>query len=151
MSSILRAAAVYLFLLLVFRLAGKRTLNQITTFDAVLLLIISEAIQQAMLDNDNSVTNAFLIVVTLVGIDIVLSVCKQRFRAVERVIDGLPVLVVDDGEVQHKSMEKERVDEADVLAAARSHHGLERLDQVKYAVLEPSGQITVVPTEDAKG
>ena len=151
MSSILRAAAVYLFLLLVFRLAGKRTLNQITTFDAVLLLIISEAIQQAMLDNDNSVTNAFLIVVTLVGIDIVLSVCKQRFRAVERVIDGLPVLVVDDGEVQHKSMEKERVDEADVLVAARSHHGLERLDQVKYAVLEPSGQITVVPTEDAKG
>lgn len=150
MNSIFRAAAVYLFLLVLFRIAGKRTLSQITTFDAVLLLIISEAIQQAMIDNDNSMTNAFLLVVTLVALDILLSLWKRRSKLVERVVDGLPTVVVQEGKVRHEFLERERIDEQDVLAAARAHHGLERLDQVKHAVLEASGQITVVPDENSR-
>lgn len=150
MNSVLRAAAVYLFLLVVFRLAGKRTLSQITTFDAVLLLIISESIQQAMIDTDNSITNAFLLVLTLVGLDIVLSLAKRRLRRLERFVDGVPVIVVADGEVRQQEMHKERIDIGDVLASARSHHGLERLDQIKYAVIEQSGEITIVPTDDAR-
>jgi uncharacterized membrane protein YcaP (DUF421 family) len=149
-NSIFRAAAVYLFLLVLFRIAGKRTLSQITTFDAVLLLIISEAIQQAMIDNDNSMTNAFLLVVTLVALDILLSLWKRRSKLVERVVDGLPTVVVQEGKVRHEFLERERIDEQDVLAAARAHHGLERLDQVKHAVLEASGQITVVPDENSR-
>ena len=70
MESVIRAAAVYLFLLLVFRLAGQRTLAQITTFDLVLLLIISEAIQQALIGNDNSMINAALVVLTLAGLNV---------------------------------------------------------------------------------
>ena len=151
MNSILRAAAVYLFLLVVFRLAGKRTLSQITTFDAVLLLIISEAIQQAMIDTDNSITNAFLIVLTLVGIDVLLSLAKRRFRRLERLVDGVPVLIVAEGRLRHEEMKRERIDVGDVLAAARSHHGLERLDQIRYAVIEQSGEITIVPTQEARG
>jgi uncharacterized membrane protein YcaP (DUF421 family) len=150
-NSILRAAAVYLFLLVVFRLAGKRTLSQITTFDAILLLIISEAIQQALIDTDNSMTNAFLIVVTLVGLDVLLTLWKMRSARFERLIDGLPVIVIADGKVRREEMRRERIDEADVLAAARSHQGLERLDQIKYAVIEQSGEITVVPTAEARG
>ena len=151
MNSILRAAAVYLFLLVVFRLAGKRTLSQITTFDAVLLLIISEAIQQAMIDTDNSITNAFLIVLTLVGIDVLLSLAKRRFRRLERLVDGVPVLIIAEGRLRDEEMKRERIDVGDVLAAARSHHGLERLDQIKYAVIEQSGEITIVPTPGARG
>ena len=151
MNSILRAAAVYLFLLVVFRLAGKRTLSQITTFDAVLLLIISEAIQQAMIDTDNSITNAFLIVLTLVGIDVLLSLAKRRFRRLERLVDGVPVLIVAEGRLRHEEMKRERIDVGDVMAAARSHHGLERLDQIRYAVIEQSGEITIVPTQEARG
>lgn len=151
MNSILRAAAVYLFLLVVFRLAGKRTLSQITTFDAVLLLIISEAIQQAMIDTDNSITNAFLIVLTLVGIDVLLSLAKRRFRRLERLVDGVPVLIVAEGRLRHEEMKRERIDVGDVMAAARSHHGLERLDQIRYAVIEQSGEITIVPTQAARG
>lgn len=151
MNSIVRAAAVYLFLLVVFRLAGKRTLSQITTFDAVLLLIISEAIQQAMIDTDNSITNAFLIVLTLVGIDVLLSLAKRRFRRLERLVDGVPVLIVAEGRLRHEEMKRERIDVGDVLAAARSHHGLERLDQIRYAVIEQSGEITIVPTPEARG
>ena len=84
MESVIRAAAVYLFLLLVFRLAGQRTLAQITTFDLVLLLIISEAIQQALIGNDNSMTNAALVVLTLAGLNVALSILKQRSKKAER-------------------------------------------------------------------
>src|SRR4026208_1960013 len=109
MDSVLRAAAVYFLLLLVFRLAGNRSIGQITAFDFVLLLIISEAIQQAMITTDYSVTNAFLIVVTLVGLDIMMSLWKQKSERVARILDGIPVLVIENGKLHHDRMQKERV------------------------------------------
>jgi uncharacterized membrane protein YcaP (DUF421 family) len=99
MESILRAAAVYLFLLVVFRLSGQRALAQITTFDLVLLLIISEAIQQALIGNDNSMTHAALIVLTLVGLNVGLSVLKQRSKAAEKVLEDVPLVLVAEGRV----------------------------------------------------
>jgi uncharacterized membrane protein YcaP (DUF421 family) len=143
--SVVRAAFVYTLLLVVFRLSGKRTLNEMTTFDFVLLLIISESIQQAMIADDNSVTNGALLVLTLVGMDVLLSLAKHRSRRLERLLDGFPVVIVEDGQVRRDRMVNERVDEADVLAAARELRGLERLDQIKYAVIEQNGRITIVP------
>lgn len=145
MSSILRAAVIYIVLLLIFRVAGKRTLSDATTFDFVLLLIISESIQQAMLGDDSSMTNAFLLVLTLVGLDIALSVIKRRYPRVGRLMDGRPVLIVRNGELNHEAATKERVDEEDVISAARCLHGLERMDQVKHAVLESNGKISIIP------
>src|SRR5688572_25290903 len=142
MESILRGAATYLFVWMIFRMAGKRTLAQITTFDAVLLLIISETTQSALIDDDNSFTNAILLILTILGIDVLLSCIKQRFPAVERVMDGVPLVIVDRGELKHDAMDKERVDERDVLHSARAQSGLARLDQVEYAVLEQTGEIT---------
>lgn len=150
MEAVIRATVVYLFLLVVFRLAGKRALSDITTFDAVLVLIISEAVQQAMLDGDNSITNAFLVVLTIVTIDIVFSLLKLRFKALDRILDSVPTVIVRDGTLVREHLRGERVDEQDILSAARELHGLERLDQVKYAVVERGGHITVVPAEDAK-
>jgi uncharacterized membrane protein YcaP (DUF421 family) len=145
MESVLRGAAVYLFLLVVFRIAGQRTLAQITTFDLVLLLIISEAIQQALIGNDNSMTNAGLIVLTLAGLNVGLSVLKQRSKRVEKVLEDVPLVLVAEGRVLKERMDKVRVDEDDILEAARSLHGLERLDQIRYAVLERSGDISIIP------
>jgi uncharacterized membrane protein YcaP (DUF421 family) len=147
METVIKAAAVYLFLLLMFRLAGKRTLAQVTTFDFVLLLIISEAVQQAMIGEDNSITNAFLLVLTLIGLNVLFSEIKLRWKGAEGVLDGAPLLIVENGKAKEDLMRKERVDVDDVLDAARAHHGLERLDQVKFAVLERNGQISIVPTE----
>src|SRR5215208_1658094 len=147
MDSVFRGLAVYAFLFLIFRIAGKRTLNQITTFDFVLLLIISESIQQAMIDSDNSVTNAFLLVVTLVGLDVALSLVKRRFPRLSKMLDSAPVVVIEDGHLHRDRMDKERIDESDILSAAREHQGLERLEQIKYAVVEQSGRITVVPKQ----
>lgn len=151
MDAVLRSAALYLFLLLIFRLAGKRTLAQITTFDLVLLLIISEVTQQAMVGNDFSLTQAMLAIITLVGLDIGLSLWKQRSSTLNRLIDSVPVLILENGQPLKERMKQLRVDESDILNAARELQGLERLDQIKYAILERSGNISVIPKSGAGG
>jgi uncharacterized membrane protein YcaP (DUF421 family) len=149
MDSLIRAVVVYLFLLLVFRVAGRRTLGETTTFDFVLLLIISEAAQQAMIDDDNSVTNALLLVTTLVGLNIMMGLAKRRWKAVAHALDGVPVVVVRDGKPIADRMKAERLDDDDILSAARETQGLARMDQVAYAVVEESGRISVVPRDQA--
>jgi uncharacterized membrane protein YcaP (DUF421 family) len=148
MDTILRGTAIYLFLLIIFRIAGKRALAQITTFNFVLLLIVSEVTQQALIGEDHSITNSLLLIVTLVGIDIGLSLWKQRSHKLEQLIDGVPLIIVEDGKPFKDRMDKSRVDEADVLSAARHLQGLERMDQIKYAVLERSGGISIIPKPD---
>ena len=145
MDSVIRGLVVYGVLLLVFRVAGKRALSQITTFDFVLLLIVAEAIQPALADADDSMTNAFLLVLTIFAVDIGLSLLKRDSPLLEKLIDDVPLIIVADGQPIHERMSKARVDEADVLTAARLSQGLERMDQIKYAVLEQSGGISVVP------
>ena len=145
MGSITRAITIYLFLLIIFRLAGKRTLSDATTFDFVLILIISEAIQQALIDSDNSMTNAMLLVITLVFLNIMFSLIKQRWPAFERVVEGLPVLVMTNGKQLKEAMDRERIGEEDIMHAARREHGLRGLKDIESAVLEPSGGISVIP------
>lgn len=145
MDSIIRAVIVYVVLLLLFRMAGRRTLAQMTSFDIVLLLIVSEAVQNALIRNDFSLTNAFLIVMTLIGLDIGLSVWKQRSPRLDRWLDGVPTIVVVEGRPLKDRMDRARIDEADILMAARATQGLERMEQIKYAVLEHSGGISIVP------
>ena len=97
MESVLRAAALYAFLLVLFRITGRRALSEITTFDFVLLLVIGEATQQALLGDDFSVINAFVVIATLVLIDILLSLFKERSPRVGRFLDGVPLIVVEYG------------------------------------------------------
>jgi uncharacterized membrane protein YcaP (DUF421 family) len=146
MDAVLRGTAIYIFLLLVFRLAGRRTLAQTTVFDLALLLIISEATQNAMLGNDYSLTNGILVILTLIGLDILFSLVKQRAPFFERWLDGKPLVIVEHGRPLVDLMRKARVDTQDILRAGREN-GIERMDQIKYAVLETSGTISVIPQE----
>lgn len=145
MDAVLRASAVYVFLLILFRLSGKRTLSSATTFDFVLLLIIAETTQQALLGDDFSITNSVLLIVSLLGIDIGLSYVKGLWPRFARIADSLPLVILKHGEPLEDRMKKARLDKSDILMAAREHQGLERLDQIKYAILEQSGGITIVP------
>jgi uncharacterized membrane protein YcaP (DUF421 family) len=149
MDAVLRASAIYFFLLFIFRLSGKRSIAQITTFDLILLLIISEATQQALLGQDFSLTNAFLVILTLVGIDIGLSLLKQRSPRIEKLLEDEPLIIVEEGRPLLDRMKKVRVDEEDVLIAARVLQGLERMDQIKYAVLERNGGISIIPKQES--
>ena len=149
MDSILRGVAIYLFLLVLFRLAGKRTLSDVTTFDFVLLLIISEATQQALLGEDFSLTNAFLVILTLIGLDIAISLWQQRWPRLGKWIEGVPLVIVEDGRPLYERMQRSRISEEDVLTAARERQGLARMDQIRYAVLERSGGISIIPKQDS--
>jgi uncharacterized membrane protein YcaP (DUF421 family) len=149
MESVIRGLVVYFFLLVVFRISGRRTLSENTSFDLVMLLIISETTQEAMVDNDHSVTNAFLLIITLIGTTVILSLLKQRLPALEKWLDGAPLVIMENGRLLKDRMDKARVDESDILEAARGLQGLERLDQIKYAIVERSGEITIVPAQTA--
>lgn len=145
MESVLRAVVIYIFLMVILRLSGKRTFSELTTFDFILLLIISETTQQALLGEDFSITNAIVVIFTLVGLDVALSFIKQRFKSVERLVEGVPLVILENGKPLIERMTRSRIDEEDILAAGRSSHGLTRLDQIKYAVLERSGGISIIP------
>lgn len=149
MDLVLRAVALYLLIWLIFRFGGKRSFAEMTTFDFLLLLIVSEATQQALVGEDDSLTAAILVIVTLMSMQIATSLLKQRARRLEKVMDDVPIVIVKDGEPLRDRMKKERIDEEDVLTAARHQLGLERMDQIKYAVLERSGGISIIPRKES--
>ncbi len=149
MEAPLRALAIYFFLLLIFRIAGKRTFAQITPFDLVLLLVVGEATQQGLIGDDFSVTKALLLIVSLVGIDVGLSYLQRYLPTLDRAVEGLPLIVLEDGAVMDERLKKGRIDEGDILEAGRKIHGIERLEQMKYAVLERDGSISIVPKAEA--
>lgn len=147
MDSVLRASAMYLALIVLFKIAGRRSLAELTTFDFVLLMIIGEATQQALLGNDFSFTNSMLVIVTLIAIDVGLSLLKQHSIWVSRLIDGGPTIIVENGKILQKRLRRARLAEADVMEAARSSQGIETLAQIKFAILERNGKISVIPKE----
>ena len=146
MDVFLRAAAIYALLLVILRLAGRRTLGELTGFDFVLLLVIGEATQQALLGEDLSLARAFAVVVTLAAAQAAFPLLKGRFPAFAGWADRVPIVVVADGRCLRDGMRKARIEEHDIMDAARRHHqGLERMDQIAYAVCEAGGGITIVP------
>jgi uncharacterized membrane protein YcaP (DUF421 family) len=145
MESVLRAAALYAILLVLFRVTGRRSLRETTPFDLVLLLVIGEATQQALLGEDFSLVNAVVVVTTLLLMDVGLSLLKGRSATVERVIDGVPTILVADGEPIEERLRRARVDVDDILEAARERQGLATLGEIRWAVLETDGTITVIP------
>jgi uncharacterized membrane protein YcaP (DUF421 family) len=147
MDSVLRAMGVYLILLVLLRISGKRTLSQVTTFDFVLILIIAETTQQALVGEDYSLTNMMIIASTLVLLSLLLAHVDFYLPQVSKWVDGAPLIVARDGEILKDRVRKELVTEEDILEAARQKHGIERMDQIKYAVLEKGGDISIIPKE----
>lgn len=145
MESVIRGVMVYLFLWLIFRISGKRTLAETSPFELVLLLIISEVTNQAMVDSDHSITNAFLLIMTLVGMSVLLSFIKHRWPAASRIFEGLPLPLIRNGERLQRNMDKSRVDEEEILMSARLNQGVEKMEDIKEASVENDGQISIVP------
>jgi uncharacterized membrane protein YcaP (DUF421 family) len=136
---------IYLFLQILMRLSGRRSLGEMTPFDFVLLLIISEATQQGLLGEDHSVMNAWIIIGTLVAIDILFSYIKRISPTVDKWLDGVPTVLVENGKVFQDRMNRVRVDIDDILEAARLQHGHSHFSQIKHAILEKRGTISIVP------
>jgi uncharacterized membrane protein YcaP (DUF421 family) len=151
METVLRAAAIYVALLLIIRFSGRRTLGEMSSFEFVLLLIISETTQQAMLGDDFSVSNAILLIVTLFALDIGLSYAQRWSKTLAVWIEGQPTVLISLGVPDERALARSRVGLEQVLEAARLQFGLERLEQVRFAVLEASGKISIVPQPGGSG
>ena len=146
MDLVIRAVVINVVLFVLLRMSGNRQFSELTAFDAVLLLIISEATQQALLgDEDFSITAAIVIVVSLISVDILFSLGKRYSKRIDLLLEGVPVLLMENGQLIVRNMNRERVDEEDILAAAREKHGLESLEDVKHAILERNGTISIIP------
>ncbi|MCS2150116.1 DUF421 domain-containing protein [Scandinavium manionii] len=144
MDMILRAVVIYLVLVLVFKIAGRRALLQMTSFDLILLLIISEATQQALLGSDFSVTGSVLSIVTLIVMDMLFGKIKKYLPGAEEMIDGSPVILVEHGVLMREKMRMADISEDDIMVSARNNQGLTALSQIKFAILESNGHISII-------
>ena len=141
---VLRSAVIYFFILLAFRFTGKRQVGQLTPFDLVVLLIISNVVQNAVIGNDNSLGGGIIGAVTLLALNWVVVEISYRFKPARRLLEGEPVLLVHNGVILQKNLSRERITLEDLQAALR-RNGVGDFHQVRVAVLEENGQISVIP------
>jgi uncharacterized membrane protein YcaP (DUF421 family) len=137
-----RGALVYLAVLLLLRLTGKRQVGQFTPFDLVLLLLVSEAVSSSLSGGDDSVVGAVISVATMLGLNQGLGWVTTRSVRLERLIEGRPQFLIENGCVQYDVLKRESLSKNDLLAAIRTE-GCFTPDEVEYAVLETSGRISV--------
>ncbi len=141
-----RTALVYLAVYAGLRLTGKRELGQMTVFDLVVILLIANAVQNAMVGPDTSVTGGIIAAFVLLAINWAVSRLRLRGRAWGRLLEGTPTVLIHDGEFIRSNLLKEGV-ERDELEMAMREHGVDSVRDVKLAVLEVDGSISIVPAD----
>lgn len=145
---VVRTTVVYLVLVFGLRVMGKREVGQFTPFDLVLILLIANAVQNGMVGPDNTLVGALVSAVTLLLLNRFVGRLVDRNLALRRYVLGQPTLLVHDGEIQRENLKREDVTDEELVASIREH-GFEGVDDVRLAVLEVDGTISVVP-KDAK-
>jgi uncharacterized membrane protein YcaP (DUF421 family) len=143
---VLRTTIIYLVFLALLRLSGKRQLGQFTLFDIALVLLAANALQPAMTGPDQSITGGVIIVITIFGLNRLVAAARVRIPMVQRLLESKPTEIGRDGKWLKDALEMQGVDEEDGEAALREH-GLERVEQMKLAVLEEDGSISIVPAD----
>ena len=146
LEKIVRAAAVYVFLLVAFRLTGKRQLGQMSSFDLVVLLMISNVVQNAMIGNDNSVTGGFVGAATVLILNYGVARLVVSRKSFERLIEGAPTLLIHNGKVMERNLRRELLTRDELMAALR-RQGILSMEEVHVALLEETGAITAVKRE----
>jgi uncharacterized membrane protein YcaP (DUF421 family) len=116
-----------------------------TSFDLVLVMVIGDMTQQALIGSDDRLGTVVVVVGTFIVLDATLGWFKGKSATLDHIVDGLPLLVVDRGRPLRDRMSREGIDEMDILTAARERHGLTSLDDIEYAVLEASGGLSIIP------
>jgi uncharacterized membrane protein YcaP (DUF421 family) len=140
---LLRSVAVYTFLLVAFRLCGKRQLGQLSAFDLVVLLIISNVVQNAVIGNDNSLGGGLIGATTILLLNLLVAYVTFRFRRADRVIEHSPTVLVRHGRILRDNLRRERLGPRDLRAALR-HHGVVSIRDIRYAFLEEDGHVSVI-------
>jgi uncharacterized membrane protein YcaP (DUF421 family) len=125
------------------RLVGRRPGKQMTPFDFVLIFFMGGVTLTPMVGDDRSIVNALSIITAIAATHFIIARLKHRFPGFGRIVDGTPLVLLEKGQWRTETMQKMRIQEQDVMAMARDN-GLERLDQIDYAILERNGEISII-------
>jgi uncharacterized membrane protein YcaP (DUF421 family) len=144
---VIRAAIVFFVIFLVTRIVGRRELSTMEPFDLILLVVTGDLVQQGVTQSDYSLTGAVTVIATITLLTVTLSYLSYRVPRLRPVLDGEPIVLVQDGEVIERNLRRERITIGELLAAARQQQ-LPSLEKVRFAVLETNGVISFIPAED---
>ena len=143
---VLRAVAIYVMVIVLMRLSGKRSVGQFTPFDLILLILVGNAVQNGLNGGDNSMTAALILAGTLISLNYGVAFVTSRFRSVEHLVEGEPMVLARDGVLFKEVLRRELVSEDDFHGALRKNN-LASIEDVALALLETNGSISVVPKE----
>jgi uncharacterized membrane protein YcaP (DUF421 family) len=147
MDIVIRAAVAYLFILLLMRIVGRRELSSMEPSDVILLVVIGDLVQNGVTQSDYSVTGVVLAAGTIGALATLTAYLTFKWSRVRNVVEGEPVILVEDGKLIERNMKSERLTPDELMEQARLQQGVESLDDVKWAVLETSGSISIVKKE----
>jgi|SRR5438093_650371 len=143
---ILRGIIIYIFLIVLLRVTGKRQVGQLAPFDLVLLLVLSNAVQNAMNGGDNSVTGGMISAVTLVGMNWLVGLLTYKNKTIEALVEGRPEVLIHNGKLYDEALRREKLTHHELMTALREA-GCAAIEDVRAAVLENDGTISVIPKQ----
>lgn len=140
---VVRSVIIYLFIIIAIRISGKKELAQISVIDLVFILLISNAVQNAMVGSDNSLSGGIIAAGSLFLVNIILKFITYRFKKAKGFIEGEPVLLIHNGKLIRNNLNKEKIS-IDELEAAVREHGVAKIEDVDFAILENDGNISII-------
>jgi len=143
MDIVIRAAIIFCFVFALTRLLGRRELNSLEPFDLILLVVTGDLVQQGVTQNDQSLTGAMLAISTIGLLTVALSYASFRFKRARPILDGEPIVLVEDGEVIEPNLRRQRLTREEIGAEARLE-GISSIEDVRWAILETNGRISFV-------
>ena len=146
MDIVLRAALAYAFIFFLTRIVGRRELSSLEPFDLIMLIVLGDLVQQGVTQSDYSVTGLVLAGGTIALMQLAVSYLNFRFKRLQPVLEGEPIVLIEDGRVLEKNLARERLTRSEVEEQARQSQ-IESLEKVRWAVLETSGQISFIPKQ----
>jgi uncharacterized membrane protein YcaP (DUF421 family) len=147
MDLVIRATVVFLFIYLVTRAAGKRELSSMEPFDLILLIVMGDLVQQAITQSDYSVTGALIVISTITLLTVFVSWVNWRFRRMRSVLEGQPVVLVENGKLIERNMKRERITVEDIEAEGRQQQVTD-IGDIRWALLETNGKISIIPASE---
>jgi uncharacterized membrane protein YcaP (DUF421 family) len=147
MDIVIRAAVIFAFVFALTRMLGRRELNSLEPFDLILLIVTGDLVQQGVTQNDQSLTGAMLAISTIGLLTVALSYLSFRFKRLRPVLNGEPIVLVEDGEIIEANLARQRLTREEIGAEARLE-GISSIGDVRWAILETNGQISFVTKSD---
>jgi len=142
----IRTVVVFCFVFLLMRIIGRRELSNLEPFDIILLIVLGDSVQQGVTQDDYSVTGALIVISVFALMQLLVSYLNFRFPRLRPVLDGQPLVLVENGKTIEKNLRRERMTMQDLMEQARTQQ-IDSLDKIKWAVLETSGAVSFIPKD----